>query len=153
LGEHIDKTRPLADATQLEDQLKRLYESAPGSVERDEALQVADAEFRKLKRELLGGTYRAWLTEWANPSDDQLDRLRSAVLASSAPVLFLGTDTLKFLAKLGFGLLIMMVSLFFLLAEGSKMLEALIAISPLEQQHVRELATEFDRACRAIVSA
>jgi len=43
--------------------------------------------------------------------------------------------------------------LFFFLAEGSKMLEALIRISPLEQQHVRELVTEFDRACRAIVSA
>jgi predicted PurR-regulated permease PerM len=58
-----------------------------------------------------------------------------------------------FALKLGFGLLIMIVSLFFLLAEGSKMLEALIQISPLEEQHVRELAKEFDRACRAIVSA
>jgi predicted PurR-regulated permease PerM len=33
------------------------------------------------------------------------------------------------------------------------MLEAIIRISPLEEQHVRELAAEFDRACRAIVSA
>ena len=53
-----------------------MRDAEPGSVERDEALQVADAEFRKFKRELLGGTYRAWLTEWANPSDEQLDRLR-----------------------------------------------------------------------------
>lgn len=153
LGEHAGDADPIADATQLEEQLKRLYKSAPGSVERDEALQVADAEFRKLKRELLGGTYRAWLTEWANPSDDQLDRLRSAVLASSAPVFSLGTGTIMFLAQLGFGLLIMMVALFFLLAEGTRMLEAIIEISPLEKQHVYELAIEFDRACRAIVSA
>jgi len=52
-----------------------------------------------------------------------------------------------------FGLLIMMVALFFLLAEGARMLEGLIQISPLEEQHVRELVAEFDKACRAIVSA
>lgn len=33
------------------------------------------------------------------------------------------------------------------------MLEGLIQISPLEEQHVRELVAEFDKACRAIVSA
>jgi predicted PurR-regulated permease PerM len=33
------------------------------------------------------------------------------------------------------------------------MLTGLIQISPLEEQHVRELVSEFDRACRAIVSA
>jgi predicted PurR-regulated permease PerM len=47
----------------------------------------------------------------------------------------------------------MMVALFFLLAEGDTMLQALIQISPLEEQHLRELVAEFDRACRAIVSA
>ncbi|HMC11551.1 MAG TPA: AI-2E family transporter, partial [Pirellulaceae bacterium] len=69
------------------------------------------------------------------------------------PVLSIGSDTIMFLAQLGFGLLIMMVALFFLLAEGTRMLEAIIEISPLEKQHVYELAIEFDRACRAIVSA
>jgi predicted PurR-regulated permease PerM len=46
----------LADAEALEDQLKVLRESEPDSIERDDALQHADAEFRKFKRELLGGT-------------------------------------------------------------------------------------------------
>jgi predicted PurR-regulated permease PerM len=142
-----------ADSSELEAQLERLRDAGPGSVERDEALQLADAEFRKFKRELLGGTYRAWLTEWANPSDEQLDQVRRTILSSSAPVLLQGRDTVVFIAKLVFGTLIMMVALFFLLAEGSRTLEAVIKISPLEEQHVRELAAEFDRACRAIVSA
>ena len=47
----------------------------------------------------------------------------------------------------------MVVALFFLLAEGSRMLDAIVRISPLEEHHVRELVAEFDRACRAIVSA
>jgi predicted PurR-regulated permease PerM len=153
LAEHAVEAGLDADATELEEQLSKLRDSEPGSVERDDALHLVDAEFRKFKRDLLGGTYRAWLTEWANPSDEQLDQLRRTVLSSSAPVLSLGGDTLLFIAKLGFGTLISMVALFFLLAEGPRMLEALIKISPLEEQHVRELVTEFDRACRAIVSA
>src|SRR4051794_10657657 len=52
----------LTDAQELEDQLKAIAEAEPDSVERDVALQHADAAFRKFKRELLGGTYRAWLT-------------------------------------------------------------------------------------------
>ena len=63
-----------------------------------------------------------------------------------------GTRDLR-AATLIFGILITLVTLFFLLAEGSRMLERMIKISPLEEQHVRELAAEFDRACRAIVSA
>jgi predicted PurR-regulated permease PerM len=153
LREHGEEEGASADATELVIELERLRDAEPGSVERDEALQVADAEFRKFKRELLGGTYRAWLTEWANPSDEQLDRLRGTILAATGPVLSIGTDTIVFIGKLVFGLLIMMVTLFFLLAEGAHMLQAIIALSPLEESHVRELAAEFDRACRAIVSA
>ncbi len=137
----------------LEQQLQRMREAAPGSVERDDALQLAEAEFRGLKRDLYGGTYRSWLTELANPSEEQLDQWRRTLLQASESAISFGTDTVVLVAKLAFGLLIMMVALFFLLAEGSRMLEGLIQISPLEEQHVRELVSEFDKACRAIVSA
>jgi predicted PurR-regulated permease PerM len=123
------------------------------ALQKEDALLIAYAEFRDFKRNLLGGTYRAWLTEWANPTDEQIDHLRRQVVATAGPVLSFGGGTITFLAKLGFGTLIMIVALFFLLSEGSRMLEALIKISPLEEQHVRELVAEFDRACRAIVSA
>ena len=85
--------------------------------------------------------------------DQQLDQLRQRALATSAPVLTLGSGTVLRAATLIFGILITLVTLFFLLAEGSRMLDAIIKLSPLEEQHVRELAVEFDRACRAIVSA
>jgi predicted PurR-regulated permease PerM len=143
----------LTDAEEADTQLKAIAASEPGSVERDDALQQADAAFRKFKRELLGGTYRAWLTELANPTDEQLDTLREKAVATSAPALALGSGTVLRAATLIFGILITLVTLFFLLAEGARMLDAIIKISPLEESHVRELATEFDRACRAIVSA
>jgi predicted PurR-regulated permease PerM len=146
LGSGID-TQPLRQ------RLERLRDSPPDSVERDIALADADAEFREFKRNLLGGTYRAWFTEAANPSEDQIEQLRRSVVVAAGPVLSFGSDTALLLAKIGFGTLIMVATLFFLLAEGPRMLTGLIKILPLEEHNVRELTSEFDRACRAIVSA
>jgi predicted PurR-regulated permease PerM len=144
---------PLANPAEFRERLARLRDSAPDSVERDEALIEADAQFREFKRNLMGGTYRAWLTEVANPTDEQVEQIRRNVLSAAGPVLTIGGDTVILAGKLIFGIIIMVAALFFLLAEGNNMLEAMIRISPLEEQHVRELVTEFDRACRAIVSA
>ena len=144
---------PTADPTSLKHYLQDLKDAVPGSVESDDALQLAAAEFREFKRNLLGGTYRAWLTEWANPSEERVEDFRRSILAGAGPVLSLGGDTIVLLVKLAAGMLIMVVALFFLLAEGARMLDGLMKISPLEEQHVRELVSEFDRACRAIVSA
>jgi predicted PurR-regulated permease PerM len=142
-----------ADPAPLRTRLEALRDAPPDSVEREEALLEAEAEFREFKRNLLGGTYRAWLTEWVNPSDEQIEQLRRSVLATAGPVFSLGTDTVLLGLKIGFGSLITIVTLFFVLAEGAAMLEALIRLSPLDESHVRELAAEFDRACRAIVTA
>jgi predicted PurR-regulated permease PerM len=167
---------PSADASALKDALTQLLGSEDGpanpdnalppiplsvdenaiekeSVRQEDALLEADAEFREFKRNLLGGTYRAWLTEWANPSDEQIEQIRSTAFSTAGPVLSFGTDTLLLIVKLAAGTLIMVVALFFLLAEGSRMLQALVKLSPLEEKYVRELVTEFDRACRAIVTA
>jgi len=58
---------PEADISRLRTALESLRDAAPGSVQSDDALLQADAEFRDFKRNLLGGTYRAWLTE-ADPA-------------------------------------------------------------------------------------
>jgi predicted PurR-regulated permease PerM len=144
---------PVVDIEALEQSLIALRDSAPGSVDRDVALLDADAQFKEFKRSLLGGTYNAWLSETANPTDEQIEQLRRQVVSTAGPILSLGGDTLAFVVKLLAGLLIMLVALFFLMAEGSRMLDALVRISPLEEHYVRELVTEFDRACRAIVLA
>lgn len=153
LQEHGGEAGLSADPAELQAQLELLRDAPAGSVERDTALQYSDAEFRRFKQDLLGGTYRSWLTELANPNEGQLDSWRTRILTASSSVISFGADTFALAAKLIFGLLIMMVALFFLLAEGARMLEGLIQISPLEEQHVRELVAEFDKACRAIVSA
>jgi predicted PurR-regulated permease PerM len=144
---------PEVDIDALQDALERLRDSPPESRERDVALAEAVAQFRVFKRDLLGGTYSSWLAEAANPTDEQIEQVRRQLLSTAGPILSLGGDTLAFIGKVLIGVLIMMAALFFLLAEGSKMLDALVRISPLEEHYVRELVREFDRACRAIVLA
>jgi predicted PurR-regulated permease PerM len=146
-------TAPRADAKFVREALIKLRDAKPDSVQQDEALAEVDAEYREFKRNLLGGTYRAFITELTNPTDEQLDQLRTRTLSTAGSVVSFGGDTLMLFGKLIFGIAIMVIALFFFLAEGSRMVDAIIRISPLEEQHVRELVTEFDRACRAIVSA
>lgn len=137
----------------LRDELLRLRNAAVDTVEHDTALVASDAEFREFRRNLLGGTYRAFLTDLANPTDEQLEQFRRATVSTAGTVVSFGGDTVVMFGKLLFGIVIMVVALFFFLAEGARMLDAIVRISPLEEHYVRELVAEFDRACRAIVSA
>jgi predicted PurR-regulated permease PerM len=146
--------RPTGDTHQLAQALTDLGTSQPFSIERDQALKDVDASFRRLKGVLLGGSGKAWLKELVNPSDDQIADLRNAFTArAGSPLLSFGSGTVAIVGKLLIGLLIVIAALFFLFAEGSRMLDAAIRLSPLEERYVRELAGEFDRVCRAVVSA
>lgn len=142
------------DTTPLRETLVKLKESEPHTLLQDEALQSAYAEFRIFKRAYLGGSVTAWLKEAANPSDEQLENLlKSTTSSAGSPLLALGGDTLAIVGKLLFGIIITVASLFFFFAEGATMLNAVIRLSPLEERYVRELVAEFERVCRAVVTA
>jgi predicted PurR-regulated permease PerM len=143
-----------ADTTRLREALVLLKESEPHTLIQDEALQTAYAEFRIFKRKYLGGSVKAWLKEATNPTDEQLDNLLKSTTASAgSPLLSLGGDTLAIVGKLLFGIIITVAALFFFFAEGATMLNAVIRLSPLEERYVRELVAEFERVCRAVVTA
>jgi len=142
------------DTTPLRELLLRLKESRPYTLEQDEALQATYAAFRNFKREYLGGSVRAWLKELVNPTDEQLENLlKSTTTTAGSPLLALGGDTLAILGKMLFGIIITVAALFFFFAEGATMLNAVIRLSPLEEKYVRELVEEFERVCRAVVTA
>ena len=142
------------DTTRLRELLVQLKESKPHTLVQDEALQAAYAEFRIFKRRYLGGSVTAWLKEAVNPTDEQLDNLlKSTTATAGSPLLALGGDTLAIVGKLLFGMIITIAALFFFFAEGATMLNAVIRLSPLEEKYVRELVEEFERICRAVVTA
>jgi predicted PurR-regulated permease PerM len=96
----------------------------------------------------------AWLKEAVNPSEEQWKQWRATIVGKSgSPLVALGGDTVAVVGKALFGAIIMVISLFFFLAEGGKMLNALVRLSPLEERYLRELIDEFERVSRAVVAA
>jgi predicted PurR-regulated permease PerM len=157
LEEAIERGDPGASPTPAENlkrALDKLKASKPDTLERDEALQAAYTEFRIFKRGYLGGTIMALLKEAANPTDEQIDKLvQSMISTGGSPLVSLGGDVLVEVGKLLFGLIITIAALFFFFAEGGAMLNAAVRLSPLEEKYVRELVDEFERVCRAVVTA
>ena len=143
-----------ADARNLREALVALEQSQPHTLAQDEALQRSYSEFRIFKRTYLGGSVQGWLKEAANPTDEQIDKLVATTTSTAgSPLLALGGDTLAVIAKLLLGIVITLAALFFLFAEGAAMLDAAVRLSPLEERYVRELVAEFERVCRAVVTA
>jgi predicted PurR-regulated permease PerM len=149
--------------------LEDLKKAERETVDADNALAACEANFRVFKREFLGGTYQAWLKELANPNESQLKSIRSSllglanasddspqqgrVISRNSPLVKLGGNTIAGGAKVLFGAVIMMISLFFFLAEGSRMIDGIVRLSPLEERYLREMIAEFERVSRAVVAA
>lgn len=110
--------------------------------------------YNKLRSNLLGGPLTAWFKTWANPTNEKLLQLRAEVLGHLeswwAP---LALGTTQFLGSLVLGTLVMIVSLYFFLADGPGMAQAIMRLSPLDERYERQLLTEFDRVSRAVVVA
>jgi len=111
-------------------------------------------EFTKFKTQLLGGKLRAWIKEIANPTADSLksygaeavEFLRSKLVAYSA-------TTTAFVFKFLLGVVIMMVSLYFFLLDGPRMIASIKSLSPLNDEYEQELVNEFGKVSRAVVIA
>jgi predicted PurR-regulated permease PerM len=134
----------------LRAQLETLVTVDAGSPEADQALLDAIAEFRIYKRDLMGGAIYSFIKEKVNPTDAEIESLQAGIFD---PIIAYGSNTLVIAGKLLLGIIVMVAATFFFFAEGSRMLDAVIRLSPLEERYVRELVAEFDRVCRAVVAA
>lgn len=61
--------------------------------------------------------------------------------------------TTQFIFEFMFGLAIMIVSLYFFLADGPDMIDTVTKLTPLDPPHVQGMLAEFDRTSRAVVVA
>jgi len=129
-------------------------ELQPGTFGYQRLIGQAVDQFRTFKVALLGGPLQVWLADLANPTDAEL-RSWTGRLSTLAPGVLrsVGGATGTFVANLLFGLLITTVSLYFFLADGPYMVQALMHLSPLDEDHERELIAEFDVVVRAVVLA
>ena len=93
---------------------------------------VNDATGLHLTSESVNAELRKLAEEWFGP------------LAARAPLV---------IAKMIIGLLVMTVSLFYFLADGRRMLEAVTRLVPLDRRYQWQLLDEFEEVSRAVVSS
>ena len=101
-----------------------------------------------------GGKSWAWLKRMANPSRDEVKEYAKQLRNfSREQLLKVGGATTVYVGRTIFGLFIMIISLYFFLLDGPKMISTLRRLSPLDDGHEKELIQEFERVSRAVVVA
>jgi predicted PurR-regulated permease PerM len=126
----------------------------PGSFAYLQMLNRTKSQYYALKKVLVGGAVRVWLTDLVNPTDEEL-RTWTEKITSIAPGVLrsVGGATGSFLGNLILNLVITVIALYFFLADGPGMIQTLMNLSPLDDAHERELIAEFDAVTRAVVLA
>ncbi len=126
----------------------------PGSLQYQMLLDEADHEFRTFKVALFNNAASAWLADLMNPTDDEV-RKWSSDLSTFVPGLLrsVGGKTGTIFANTVLTLAVTVIAFFFFLADGPKMVQTLMRLSPLDDEHERQLVAEFDRVSRAVVLA
>ncbi|HEX7446028.1 MAG TPA: AI-2E family transporter [Pirellulales bacterium] len=145
------------DAAQLQRDADRLAATA-GELARqadDSALaQRAGAELAQLRADLLGSPWKVWLTRQANPSEEQVAALRGRA-AQFADSLAIGGAQYAgdVLPDLLVGIAVMILALYYFLADGPAMIQTLMRLSPLDDRYEEQLLREFAMVSRAVVVA
>ncbi len=102
------------------------------------------------------GAIRAWFAAQANPSRQQLEDFRTSALEQlgmGSLALSTGQYITGAIGKLILGLFVMVISLYYFLADGPAMVAAVMSISPLENRYGQQMLAEFEKISRAVVMA
>jgi predicted PurR-regulated permease PerM len=141
----------------LEDAIRALIvakNSTPGSLPFGRSMAEAAGSYRRFTWALAGGGWRFRLMSLANPSDEEVLQWGAKLMPALAGQLgSWGSATGTFVFSLGFGLVIMIVAVYFFFADGPAMLRTVMRLSPLNDEYERELLDEFSRVSRAVVMA
>ncbi len=102
----------------------------------------------------LGNSMMARLKILANPSDAEIQSMIESAQSYLSPRVFSFTQTAgQFLIELLMGFVILVISLYFFFADGSRMILTMMRLSPLDDEYEKRLLLEFDQISRAVVLA
>ena len=109
---------------------------------------------RAWMREELGGAFWSQAKLIANPSNAELAALmRSGREFIQPKFVAITSATGAFVAQFALGMVILILSVYFFLVDGPKMIRTLMRLSPMDNNYERRLLVEFDRTSRAVVLA
>ncbi len=114
----------------------------------------ARSSFQDARNRILGGKSWATVKLLANPDDEQISEYSSRMLGYVRDwIVNLGSSAGTFLMSLSLGSFIMIIALYFFLLDGPKMMTTLHGLFPMDDDHERELVSEFNSVSRAVVLA
>lgn len=117
-------------------------------------LNNASEQFTEFRPQLLGGKTNAAIVDLVNPSDEDSKRyIDEGTKFLKDNLIGFSRTGISFLGSLLLGTAIMTIGLYFFLLDGPKMLDSVMGLSPIDDEHEKELADEFARVSRAVVVA
>jgi predicted PurR-regulated permease PerM len=151
---HEARQHIAASWQRFDEQVVRLTEGAPDLPAFTTALPDLEAAYTTFRESLLGSPTIAWLRRQMNPSDEQIRSFLESLQRWAMPFLFgTGQAVGGFLGSVVVGLGVMILSLYYFLADGPSMIRALMHLSPLDDRYEEELLNEFSTISRAVVLA
>lgn len=159
----IENTKAFADALRAADK-QQSDEVSIGKLNPLLTLNVAEqfeqnavftaASIRTWMHLKLGGALQSQLKLLANPDKADFGRLIRGARESLQPrFVRLTSATGSVLAQIVFGLVILVISVYFFLLDGPRMIATLMRLSPMDDAYEHQLLMEFDRTSRAVVLA
>lgn len=138
---------PLADLRQA---ANRLATANLDDAAAEEAIDECRWALRQAETVILGSPLMAWVRQQASPGQSSVQGLGSRLAALAGPV---ALDAGGFVAQFIIGLVVMIISLYYFLADGPEMIKAVMRMSPLEDRYEEQLLQEFGNISRAVVLA
>jgi len=142
-----------SEAKSMLDALANAREETPGTLAYQQAMELAARHFQEYRIEFLGGATRAVVRNIANPTPEELRDWTSSFFAVTPGwISSYGGRAGIMAGRTAFGIMIFIVTMYFLFADGPRIAKQLMALSPLEERYVEKLLEEFSRVSRAVVA-
>lgn len=142
-----------SEAKAMLDALATARDETPGTLAYQRAMELASWHFQEYRIEFLGGTTRAAVRDIANPAPEDLRDLTSSFFAVTPSwISSYGGRAGIMAGRTVFGIMIFIVTMYFLFADGPRIAKQLMALSPLEERYVEKLLDEFTRVSRGVVA-
>lgn len=142
-----------SDEPLMLDALAKARDEIPGTLAYQQALELAARRFEDYRIEFLGGAARAVFKNIANPASEDVQTWTNQVFAVTPGwISSHGGRAGIIVGRTVFGVIVLVVTMYFLFADGPQIAKQLMALSPLEDRYEQQLLEEFSRVARAVVS-
>lgn len=153
LAQVREKLRQVSLVMASEEQLAAGSASS-GAAPRETAAHEARQAFVEWSEQLPRGVVRLTAKRTLHPTPEKLHEWRvSATESAQAWLLPAANATAGFVFQAVFGVIIMVVSVFFFFLDGPEMVATIMRLIPLDVRHQRELLDDFVGISRAVVMA